>query len=167
MSQPVKYTAALPAATGPCGLCGDASALVLNDHCHQHGWLRGTLCASCNIKLGHAEARGMVGEHLGHADALAWLARCPDCVPDLAPWSEAARPVMTTLRVRPVVADNARRLGRRLAATADRDITQADAIGAAIGYALDHLADVAGLLPAPPALESALSDRAPHATAGK
>lgn len=76
----------------------------------------------------------------------------------------------TTMRVRPAVAEDARRLVRQLAAAADRDVTQSEAIGAALAYALDHVADVAATLaeaPPDPGGSPALSNRAVYATAGK
>lgn len=54
----------------------------------------------------------------------------------------------TALRVRQAEAEQFRRLVRQLAARADRDVTQSDALAAAVAYALDHLGDVGELLPA-------------------
>lgn len=51
-----------------------------------------------------------------------------------------------TLRVRPAAIDDLRRLVRRVSAEADRDVTQSEALSAAVAYALDHLPAVAELL---------------------
>lgn len=53
----------------------------------------------------------------------------------------------TALRVRMAEAEQFRRLARRVAAAADRDITQSDVLGAAVAYALDHVDEVAARLP--------------------
>ena len=55
-------------------------------------------------------------------------------------------PDYASLRVRPAVAEDARRLVRQIAAIADRDVTQTEAIGAALTYALHNAAAVAELL---------------------
>lgn len=81
--------------------------------------------------------------------------------------ADMTTPEYASLRVRPGVADDARRLVRQLAAIADRDVTQTEAIGAALGYALDHVGDVAARLTPPPGGGAALSDRAFDAIAGK
>jgi hypothetical protein len=52
----------------------------------------------------------------------------------------------SSIRVRPPVADQARALGRRLAALADRDITLSDTLAAALTYAAEHPAEVAAML---------------------
>lgn len=52
----------------------------------------------------------------------------------------------SSIRVRPAVADQARALGRRLAALADRDVTLSDTLAAALSYAADHPAEVAAAL---------------------
>ena len=39
---------------GSCGICGTKSDLAI-DHCHTTGEVRGTLCRTCNGKLGWYE----------------------------------------------------------------------------------------------------------------
>lgn len=55
-----------------------------------------------------------------------------------------------TLRLRESVLSEIRRLTRRIAAEADRDVTQSEALAAAIRYAHSHLPEVAALLPETP-----------------
>ena len=55
-----------------------------------------------------------------------------------------------TVRLREPAADEVRRLARRVAAEAGRDVTQCEPLAAAIGYALEHLPEVAALLPGLP-----------------
>jgi CRISPR/Cas system-associated protein Csm6 len=69
-----------------------------------------------------------------------------------------ARDDYSTIRIRPSVVDQLRRLVRQLAAEADQDVTQTDALGAAIGYAFDHLGDVAARLPGEPAREGSATE---------
>jgi hypothetical protein len=52
----------------------------------------------------------------------------------------------SSIRVRPAVADQARALGRRLAALADRDVTLSDTLAAALTYAAGHASEVAAIL---------------------
>jgi hypothetical protein len=49
----------LDAQDGQCAICRDPLTLdrVHLDHCHTTGFIRGALCASCNIKLGWLEGR--------------------------------------------------------------------------------------------------------------
>jgi Recombination endonuclease VII len=53
------------------------------DHCHEHGYVRGILCAGCNVTMGLVDAgRGhesmAVLENPGPYDR--WRKRCPECV---------------------------------------------------------------------------------------
>jgi hypothetical protein len=44
---------------GLCEICGRAPAgkpILLFDHCHAHGWVRGLLCNFCNDQLGFYES---------------------------------------------------------------------------------------------------------------
>lgn len=53
------------------------------DHCHDHGWLRGTVCGSHNMRLGQIDAvRRIPGVQLDLSATpyAALLAVCPDCV---------------------------------------------------------------------------------------
>jgi hypothetical protein len=65
---------------------------------------------------------------------------------DMAPPSDP----YASLRIRTEAVELLRRLVRQLSAEADRDITQSDAMTAAIRYALDHLPEVTGCLLASP-----------------
>jgi hypothetical protein len=60
----------------------------------------------------------------------------------------------STIRVPPDAIEQLRRLVRQLSAEADQDVTQGEALGAAVAYALDHLGDVAARLPRESALDS-------------
>jgi hypothetical protein len=51
-----------------------------------------------------------------------------------------------TIRIQRGVVDDLRRLVRQLAAEADRDVTQSDALRAALGEALGHVPEVAARL---------------------
>lgn len=57
---------------GVCGLCKDETietAKLVVDHDHSTGQVRGLLCTSCNLMLGHYEARQLtiydISEYLG------------------------------------------------------------------------------------------------------
>jgi uncharacterized protein with PIN domain len=45
-----------PKLIGVCPMCDTESVLVV-DHCHQHGRIRGRICPSCNVRLGFVERR--------------------------------------------------------------------------------------------------------------
>jgi len=57
-----------------------------------------------------------------------------------------ARNDYSTIRIRPGVVEDLRRLVRRISAEADQDVTQSEALGAALAYALDHVPEVAARL---------------------
>jgi hypothetical protein len=44
--------------TGECELfgCGEHGPALVFDHCHRHGWVRGLLCPSHNVRLGQIDA---------------------------------------------------------------------------------------------------------------
>jgi hypothetical protein len=46
------FTSLMERAQGKCEICGDPSELVI-DHCHTSKEVRGILCWSCNVALGH------------------------------------------------------------------------------------------------------------------
>jgi len=48
------YDAMHEACGGACETCGAEDALVV-DHCHDTGKVRGLLCNSCNVALGHVK----------------------------------------------------------------------------------------------------------------
>lgn len=41
--------------TGNCMICGSFDEKLVQDHCHTTGTLRGRICCSCNIGVGHLE----------------------------------------------------------------------------------------------------------------
>jgi hypothetical protein len=57
-------------------------AMLVFDHCHVHGWVRGLICMACNnalISLEHG--RGSVHRGAEVAALLRYLANCPGCPP--------------------------------------------------------------------------------------
>lgn len=68
-----------------CTASGPYPQLVF-DHCHRHGWVRGMLCNSCNVKVGRIESvmliEGIVMNVSGTSYA-SFLANCPDCRDDV------------------------------------------------------------------------------------
>lgn len=48
------YDQMYEACGGSCEICNSTNALVV-DHCHTTGGVRGLLCHSCNVALGHAK----------------------------------------------------------------------------------------------------------------
>lgn len=79
-----------------CAACGAAKNLM-RDHCHEHGWVRGIVCGSCNRQLGFVDQRMVprVEEALLGA-LLAVRNRCPDC--DLIDVTALAPKPRTTAR---------------------------------------------------------------------
>jgi hypothetical protein len=57
-----------------------------------------------------------------------------------------AREDYSSLRIKSSVAEDFRRLIRRIAADADRDVSQSDALGALLALGLEHVAEVTELL---------------------
>lgn len=54
---------------GACELCANPVIRPCADHCHQTGFLRGTICSSCNVLLGKIERGKRYGRDF---DALAF-----------------------------------------------------------------------------------------------
>jgi hypothetical protein len=42
---------------GRCGICGTVPDVLMIDHCHETGAVRGLVCGHCNFVLGHAKDR--------------------------------------------------------------------------------------------------------------
>ncbi|WP_055588662.1 endonuclease domain-containing protein [Streptacidiphilus griseoplanus] len=61
-----------------CCLCGTTRAAVW-DHCHDHGYVRGPLCASCNASEWAHTLREEQGPWLNRANGIAHLLRCAGC----------------------------------------------------------------------------------------
>ncbi|WP_086670374.1 endonuclease domain-containing protein [Streptomyces albovinaceus] len=59
-----------------CRLCADARAAVW-DHCHDHGFVRGPLCGSCNTYEGKSTARSFLQDKEG---AALHLLECRGCL---------------------------------------------------------------------------------------
>jgi len=59
-----------------CDKLGEDSPLVLIwDHCHDHGIVRGALCRGCNVEEGSDRSTGWRGNRFTE-----WRTRCPECV---------------------------------------------------------------------------------------
>jgi Recombination endonuclease VII len=71
-----------------CEACGDESHSPVADHCHKHGWIRGTLCRVCSARMALID-RGVLANGTEIEALLAIARRCLDCPPvtvaDLAP----------------------------------------------------------------------------------
>lgn len=88
---PVRYGDHLPVPPGAaCDVCGGESHSPVADHCHRHGWIRGTLCRLCNARMALVD-RGVMPTGTVVEKLLAIRRRCPQCPPvtvaDLAPAS--------------------------------------------------------------------------------
>jgi hypothetical protein len=61
-------------------------AMLVFDHCHAHGWVRGVIRMACNNALISLEqGRGSVHRGAEVAALLRYLTNCPDCPPDGPP----------------------------------------------------------------------------------
>lgn len=95
MTTPVRYGEHERAVPGTsCLLCGEFPFKPVVDHCHVHGWVRGTLCPRCNTLMAFIDQRASLrtstlAGQLTLAALVAHAARCPDCEPfsveDLGP----------------------------------------------------------------------------------
>lgn len=95
LSEPMQYTPGgryfPPGIT--CAACG-TQKVSAKDHCHEHGWVRGIVCGSCNRQLGFVD-RGIAPRVAGEllAALLAVRNRCPDCEPITVADLAAFRPL--------------------------------------------------------------------------
>jgi hypothetical protein len=65
-----------------CEACGGSTPDPVADHCHAHGWVRGTLCRSCNTQMRFIDR--LVVPYVGKArlgSLLAFHLRCSECLP--------------------------------------------------------------------------------------
>lgn len=70
--------------------CGKGEPLCV-DHCHVHGWVRGVLCVSHNVRLGHLESASStpgIKVDLSGTEFGTYRLNCPECRNDLAAPSE-------------------------------------------------------------------------------
>lgn len=94
---PVRYRQHQPPTAGsPCELCEARPGRPVVDHCHEHQWVRGVLCARCNSAMSYIDQRIPPTAALAFGVTLdtliSFAARCPDCPPvDVAEFSLAAR----------------------------------------------------------------------------
>lgn len=65
---------------GTCPLCGLLKDLIL-DHCHRHWWARGSICYSCNSKMGNVDGGYRTAECYA-PKYFEWLDNCVDCATD-------------------------------------------------------------------------------------
>lgn len=64
-----------------CSVCGDSRATVW-DHCHDHGLVRGPLCAGCNVSEGQGRLVRPGARPPVNAAAVNHLLRCTGCAQD-------------------------------------------------------------------------------------
>ena len=70
---------------GLCEVCNQTprggKPILLFDHCHAHGWVRGLLCNWCNDEIGfHENGRGIGMGYAKYLDRiLEYLHNCPGC----------------------------------------------------------------------------------------
>jgi hypothetical protein len=95
MSSPVTYGEHARAAMGtPCALCGTQEVRLRTDHCHEHGWVRGSLCPTCNALMALVDRRitprvDRFSAALTLAALVSYAGNCQDCnafgIADLGP----------------------------------------------------------------------------------
>ena len=75
-----RYQRAIGAICPGCGRSGVYGFLVF-DHCHEHGFVRGLVCTSCNVKLGQIDAvRRLEDSTIELGDPWASIVHtCPPC----------------------------------------------------------------------------------------
>jgi hypothetical protein len=132
----VRYKGTHPSKLGVCEIClAVPPPATYLDHCHDHGWIRGEVCHSHNLKMQAIDAGTKF--HLWEPWMLEHWQKCPDCVrtqsralppaPPMFDVDEALLSVLKALRA-PSTADEPRPLsvGRR-EALAPPDLRQASA----------------------------------------
>lgn len=65
------------------------------DHCHDHGWVRGVVCHSCNVKLGQVDAaRKLAGIAVvpGNTGFGRIIASCPGGIENIGAWMKPKGP---------------------------------------------------------------------------
>lgn len=75
---PEEVTAMVDAQGGRCLLCGSDRRVLVVDHCHVSGRVRGMLCRSCNTIVGQVELTpgllDAIGAYLDHGNTTSGLA---------------------------------------------------------------------------------------------
>ena len=75
----VKYGDHVAAAPGtPCEVCENLPPRPFADHCHEHGWVRGTLCPRCNQLMALID-RGVAPPAEMIPRLIEFARRCPEC----------------------------------------------------------------------------------------
>lgn len=128
MTTPVQYQVGMPLLGGSCLVC-DSTDRLINDHCHEHGWIRGVLCNRCNGSMGRVD-RGLMpkaADRLGSDQPFhAHRARCHECGPiELVP-SERKR--FVAVMVGPATREALRKASFRVASDARKILSQGDTI---------------------------------------
>ena len=65
-----------------CGKRGLYGSVLVFDHCHEHGWVRGLVCTRHNAMLAHIDAVRKISGALVDFSGTSYsalLASCPDC----------------------------------------------------------------------------------------
>jgi hypothetical protein len=58
------------------------NVILVTDHCHEHGWIRGRICQRCNLRLHTYDLsfRNSIEKKIEIPDDIQeWLYKCPDC----------------------------------------------------------------------------------------
>lgn len=85
VGEPVRYFRGIQREADSCLICGMDNRLC-SDHCHWHGWVRGTLCYTCNQDMTSVDAGRMPRYVMArwsaddiHKVLMRYFVRCPDC----------------------------------------------------------------------------------------
>jgi DNA-binding transcriptional regulator YiaG len=65
---------------GQCEICKIQSDILVRDHCHMHGWVRGRLCHRCNSTItARYELRTVQSKNVDHSEFLLHMGKCIGC----------------------------------------------------------------------------------------
>ena len=161
MAEPVRYRIGLPLLNTTCLICQSETA-TLNDHCNEHGWVRGSLCRSCNAVMSMVD-RGRVSPIFarGARRLMTHQRRCPGCatravnsVGLVAPDYSGVTRKTTPTRLTPEAREALNRLSCVLTGRVMSDVDLSAALIAVCTTAQQHIEETAAALPAGDAAES-------------
>lgn len=148
MITPVRYGDHEPLTYGTaCAVCRNIPTRPTMDHCHEHGWVRGPICHSCNLLMAQVDrgsvplAETLASRVIELSTLLMQRSRCEECagIPWSGPDAGRRRVSYTSVTVDHAASAELRLYAAQLAGRLGKRITLTDAVRVATAVASTHL----------------------------